>query len=81
MFSSMDAEVVSLVVYFYIYVVDVDMVAKNGCSYVLSCLKTCVSGRKFRSHSIRHPHLEPFSIRNAFINSRSSTVNGAIIYA
>jgi len=38
----MEAEVVSLVVYFYIYVVDVDMVAKNGCSYVLSCLKTCV---------------------------------------
>jgi len=28
-----------------------------------------------------NPHLQPFSIHNAFINSQSSTVNGTIIYA
>jgi len=34
--------------------VDVDMVNKNGCSYVLSCVKCALcllSGRKFRNHS------------------------------
>jgi len=61
--------------------VDVDMVTKNGCPYVLSCVKTCVVSTVWQE--IPHtfdPHLQPFSIRNAFINSQSSTVNGAIIY-
>ena len=36
----LEAEVVGLAVYFYICLfVDVDMVTKNGCSYVLSCIK------------------------------------------
>ena len=62
--------------------VDVDMVTKNCCSYVLSCVKTCVVSTVWQE--IPHtfdPHLQPFLIRNAFINSQSSTVNSAIIYA
>jgi len=40
----MEAEVVSLVAYFYIYVylLMFTWLPKNGCSYVLSCVKTCV---------------------------------------
>jgi len=61
---------------------DVDMVTRNGCSYVLSCVKTCVVSTVWQEiPQSFDPHLQPFSIRNAFINSRSSTVNGATIYA
>jgi len=76
----MDAEVVSLAVYF-LYLclfVDVDMVTKNGCSCVLSCVKTCVvSTVRQEVPQSFDPYLQPFSTRNAFINSRSSTVNDA----
>ena len=62
--------------------VDIDMVTKNGCSYVLSCVKTCVVSPVWQEiPQSFDPHLQPFLIHNAFINSRSSTVNGAIIYA
>ena len=80
----MEAEVVSLVVYF-LYLclfVDVDMVTKNGCSYVLSCVKTCVVSTLWQEiPQSFNLHLQPFSIHNAFIDSQSSAVNGAIIYA
>ena len=76
----MEAEVVSLVVYF-LYLclfVDVNMVTENGCSYVLSCIKTCIVSTVWQEiPQSFDPHLQPFSIRNAFINSRSSTVNDA----
>ena len=76
----MEAEVVGLAVYF-LYLglfVDVDMVTKNGCLYVLSCIKTCVVSTVWQEiPQSFDPHLQPFSIRNAFINSRSSTVNDA----
>ena len=62
--------------------VDVDMVTKNGCSYFLSCIKTCVVSTLWQEiPQSFDPHLQPFSIRNAFIDSRPSPVNGAIIYA
>jgi len=44
----------SLFLYLCLFV-DVDMVTKNGCLYVLSCIKTCVFStvwQKFRNHSI-----------------------------
>jgi len=75
----MEAEVVGLAVYLYMCLfVDVDMVTKNGCSYVLLCVKTCIVSTVWQeiTHSF-DPHLQPFSIRNAFINSGSSTVNDA----
>ena len=68
-FSSMEVEVVSLVVYFYIFFsfVDVDMVSKNGSSYVLSCVKTCVVSTVWQEiPQSFDPHLQPFSIRNVF---------------
>ena len=79
MFSFMEAEVVSLVVYFYIYVylLMLTWLPKNGCSYVLSCIVSTVWQEIPQSFD---PHLQPFSIHNAFINSQSSKVNGAIIY-
>ena len=71
----------SLFLYLCLFV-DVDMVTKNGCSYVLSCVKTCIVSTVCQEIlQSFDPHLQPFSIHNAFINSRSSTVSGAIIYA
>jgi len=71
----------SLFLYLCLFV-DVDMVTKNGCSYVLSCVKTCIVSTVCQEIlQSFDPHLQPFSISNAFINSRSSTVSGAIIYA
>ena len=69
----------SLFLYLCLFV-DVDMVTKNGCSYVLSCVKTCVVSAVWQEiPQSFDPHLQPFSIpvRNAFINSHSSTVNDA----
>ena len=67
----------SLFLYLCLFV-DVDMVTKNGCSYVLSCVKTCVVSTVWQEIPRSFdPHLQPFSIRNAFINSQSSTVNDA----
>jgi len=57
---------------------DVDMVTKNGCSYVLSCVKACVVSTVWQEiPQSFDPHLQPFLIRNAFISSGSSTVNDA----
>jgi len=69
----------SLFLYLCLFVdVDVDMVTKNGCSYVLSCVKTCVVSTVWQEMPQSFdPHLQPFLIRNTFINSRSSTVNDA----
>jgi len=54
------------------------MVTKNGCSYVHSCVETCVVSTVWQEiPQSFDPHLQPFSICNAFINSRSSTVNYA----
>jgi len=51
--------------------VDVDMVTKNGCSYVLSCVKTCVVSTVWQEITQSFdPHLQPSSIHNAFINSQ-----------
>jgi len=61
---------------------DVDMVTKNSSSYVLSRVKTFVVstvGQEILQSF--DPHLQPLSRHNAFINSQSSTVNDAIIYA
>jgi len=70
----------SLFLYLCIFV-DVDMVTKNGCSYVLLCVKTCVVSTVWQEiQQSFNPHLQPFSIRNAFINSRSSTVNDARVH-
>ena len=66
----------SLFLYLCLFV-DVDMVTKNG-SYDLSCVKTCVVSTVWQEiPQSFDPHLQPFSTRNAFINSRSSTVNYA----
>jgi len=71
----------SLFLYLCLFV-DVDMVTKNGCSYVLSCVKTCVVSTLWQEiPQSFNLHLQPFSIHNAFIDSQSSAVNGAIIYA
>jgi len=52
------------------------------CSIVLACVKTCIVFTVWQEiPQWLDPHLQPLSIRNAFINSRFSTVNGAIIYA
>jgi len=60
--------------------VDLDIVTKNGCSYVLSCVKTSVVSTVWQEiPQSFNPHLRLFLICNAFINSRSSTVSGAII--
>ena len=71
----------SLFLYLCLFI-DVDMVTKNGCSYVLSCVKTCVVSTVWQEIPQSFDP-QPFSIHNAFINSRSSTatVSGAIIYA
>ena len=46
------------------------------CSFVRK--KTCVVSTVWKEIlQSFNPHLQPFSIRNAFINSRSSTVNDA----
>jgi len=67
----------SLFLYLCLFV-DVDMVTKNGCSYVFSCIKTCIVSTVWQEiPQSFDPHLQPFSIRNAFINSGSSTVNDA----
>jgi len=51
--------------------VDDKMVTKNGCSYVLSCVKTCVVSIVWQEiPQSCDPHLQPFLIRNAFINSQ-----------
>jgi len=79
MFSSMEAEVVGLAVYFYIYVclLMLTWLPKNCCSYVLSCVKTCVVSAVWQEiPQSFDPHLQPFSIRNAFINNQQ-TVNDA----
>jgi len=67
----------SLFLYLRLFV-DVDMVTENYCSLCSFLRKNmrcfhCLAGN---SQSF-DPHLQPFSIRNAFINSRSSTVNDA----
>jgi len=57
--------------------VDVDMVTKKLffiCSCVITCAVSTVWQEILQSFD---PHLQPFSICNAFINSRSSTVNYA----
>ena len=71
----------SLFLYLCLFV-DVDMVTRNGCSsYVFSCIKTCIVSTVWQEIvQSFDPHLQPFSIHNAFINSGSSTVNGIIIY-
>jgi len=67
----------SLFLYLCLFV-DVDMVTKSGCSYILLFVKTCVVSTVWQEiPQPFYPHLEPFSIRNTFINSRSSTVNDA----
>jgi len=67
----------SLFLYLCLFV-DVDMVTKNGCSYVLSCVKMCVVSTVWQEiPQSFDPHLQPLLICNAFINSRSSTVNDA----
>jgi len=69
----------SLFLYLCLFV-DVDIVTKNGCSYVLSCIKKCVVSTVWQEiPQSFDPHLQPFSICNAFINSQSLTVNGTII--
>jgi len=56
--------------------VDVYMVTKNCCSYVLSCVKTCIVSTVWQEiPQSFDPHVQSFSICNAFINNRSSTVN------
>jgi len=61
-------------------IVDVDMVTENGCSYILSFVQTCVVSTVWQEiPQSLDLHLQPFSIRNAFINSRSSTVNYALV--
>jgi len=71
----------SLFLYLCLFV-DVDMVTKYGCSYVLSCVKMCVVSTVWQEIlQSFDPRLQPFSIRNAVINSQSSTVNGTIIQA
>jgi len=67
----------SLFLYLCLFV-DVDMVTKNGCLYVLSCIKTCAVSTVWQEiPQSFDSHLQPFLIRNAFINSRSSTVSDA----
>jgi len=57
----------SLFLYLCLFV-DVDMVNRNGCSYVLSCLKTCVVSTVWQEiPQSFDPHLPPFSIRNALL--------------
>jgi len=63
MFSSVEADVVGLAVYFYIYVclLRVDMVTRNDCSYVLSCIKTFVVSNVWQEiPQSFDPHLQPF---------------------
>ena len=79
MFSSMEVEVVSLVVYVYIcvYLLMLTRLPKTVV-HVLSCVKMCVVSTVWQEiPQSFNPHLQPFSIRNTFINSRSSTVNDA----
>jgi len=68
----------SLFLYLCLFV-DVDMATRNGFSYVLLLyVKTCVVSTVWQEiPQSFDPHLQPFSMRNAFINSRSSTVNDA----
>jgi len=50
----------SLFLYLCLFV-DVDMVIKNGCSYVLSCAKTCVVSTVWQEiPQSFDPHLQPF---------------------
>ena len=59
----------SLFLYLCLFV-DVDMVTKNGCSHFLLCVKTFVVSTVWQEiPQSFDPHLQPFSIRNAFINS------------
>jgi len=47
--------------------VAVDLVTKSGCCYVLSCVKTCVVSTVWQEiPQSFDPHLQPFSICNAF---------------
>jgi len=71
----------SLFLYLCLFV-DVHVVTRNGCSYVISCVKKCVVSTVWQKiPQSFDPQLQPFLTRNAFINNRSSTVNGTIIYA
>jgi len=50
----------SLFLYLCLFV-DVDMVTKNGCSYVLSCVKTCVVSTVWQEiPQSFNPHPDPF---------------------
>jgi len=54
----------SLFLYLRLFV-DVDMVTQNGCSHVLSCIKTCVVSTVWQEiPQSFDPHLQPFSIHN-----------------
>ena len=56
----------SLFLYLCLFV-DVDMVTKNSCSYVLSCVKTCVVSTVWQEiPQSFDPHFQPFSIRKCF---------------
>jgi len=66
--------------YFYIcvYLLTLTWLPKNCCSYVLSCVKTCIVSTVWQEiPQSFDPHVQPFKICNAFINSPSSTVNYA----
>jgi len=80
MFSSMEAEVASLAVYFYIYVylLMLTWLPKKRlliCSFVRKSVHCfhCLAGNS----AIIRSTSPTLSICNAFINSRSSTVNDA----
>ena len=59
----MEAEVVGLAVYFYIYVylLMLTWLPKNSCLCVLSCVKTCVVSTLWQEiPQSFDPHLQPF---------------------
>jgi len=70
---------VSVVVYFYIYVYLLMLTwLTKMVVHVLLCVKTCVVSTVWQKiPQSFDPHLQPFSICYAFINSRSSTVSDA----
>jgi len=81
--SSVEVQVVGLAVYFYIYVclLMLTWLPEMAVLHVFSCIKTCIVSTVWQEIvQSFDPHLQPFSIHNAFINSGSSTVNGIIIY-